>query len=164
MNDLFLLNACCVFHFYIIWKIMVPEYYYTVYWVYQKSKRKKVNFLMVWYRIVFYRYRFVSIGIVFYRKKIKLILINILHGKTNFFTELVFLDCKWCPVCGEQTVCFHPILWIKVGLWLYMRKKLCIKGKIRPISLKFNQEKSRIGGKCSGSLQAIVWFFDKWPE
>ncbi len=47
-----LLNACFVFHFYIIWKIMAPEYYYTVCWVYQKAQRKKVNFLMVWYRIV----------------------------------------------------------------------------------------------------------------
>ncbi len=47
----FLLNASFVFHFYIIWKIMIPEYYYTVCWVYQKAKRKKVNFLMVWFRI-----------------------------------------------------------------------------------------------------------------
>ncbi len=39
-----LLNACFVFHFYIIWKIMVPEHYYTVCWVYQKAKRKKVDF------------------------------------------------------------------------------------------------------------------------
>ncbi len=45
----FLLNACFVFHFYIIWKIMVPEYYYTVYWVYQKAKRKKVNSLVTFY-------------------------------------------------------------------------------------------------------------------
>ncbi len=28
--DFFLLNACFVFHFYIIWKIMVTEFYYTV--------------------------------------------------------------------------------------------------------------------------------------
>ncbi len=51
-----LLNACFISHFYIIWKIMVPEYYYTVCWVYQKAKRKKVDFLMVWYRIILYRY------------------------------------------------------------------------------------------------------------
>ncbi len=68
---LFLLNACFVYHFYIIWKIMVREYYYTVCWVYQKAKRKKVNFLMVWYHIILYRYRFVNIGIVSYRKKMK---------------------------------------------------------------------------------------------
>ncbi len=38
-----------------------------------KAKRKKVNFLMVWYRFVsyLYQFRFVSIGIVSYRKKIK---------------------------------------------------------------------------------------------
>ncbi len=66
-----LLNTCFVFHFYIIWKIMVPAYYYTVCWVYQKAKRKKVNFLMAWHHIISYRYRFVSIGRVSYRKKIK---------------------------------------------------------------------------------------------
>ncbi len=71
MNDFSKLNASFVFHFYIIWKIMVPEYYYTVCCVYQKAKRKKVNFLMVWYHIVLYRYRFVSISIVSYHKKIK---------------------------------------------------------------------------------------------
>ncbi len=71
MTFFFLLNACFVFHFYIIWKFMVPEYYYTVWWVYQKAKRKKVNFSMVWYRIVSYRYHFVSIGILSYHKKIK---------------------------------------------------------------------------------------------
>ncbi len=70
MNDFFFLwNKWFFFHFYIIWKIIVPEYYYTVRWVYKKAKRKKENFLMVWYRIVSYRYRFVSIGIVSYRKK-----------------------------------------------------------------------------------------------
>ncbi len=37
----------------------------------KRPKGKKGNFLMVWYRIVFYWYRFVSIGIVSYRKKIK---------------------------------------------------------------------------------------------
>ncbi len=47
----FLLNACFVFHFYIIWKIMVPEYYYTVCWVYQKEKSEFFNGL-VSYRIV----------------------------------------------------------------------------------------------------------------
>ncbi len=49
-----LLNACFVFHFYIIWKIMVPEYYYTVCSVYQKAKRKKSEFFngLVSYRIV----------------------------------------------------------------------------------------------------------------
>ncbi len=55
----FLLNACFVFHFYIIWKIIVTEYYYTVCWVSQKAKRKQVNFLMVWYGMVWY-----CIGIV----------------------------------------------------------------------------------------------------
>ncbi len=63
-------NACFVFHFYIIWKIIVPEYYYTVCWVYQKEKSEFFNGL-VWYGIVSYRYSFVSIGIVSYRKKIK---------------------------------------------------------------------------------------------
>ncbi len=38
--------------------------------IYQKAKRKKVIFLMVWYCIVSYRYHFVSTGIVSYRKKI----------------------------------------------------------------------------------------------
>ncbi len=47
----FLLNASFVFHFHIMWKIMVPEYYYTVYWVYQKEKRIFFNGL-VSYRIV----------------------------------------------------------------------------------------------------------------
>ncbi len=37
----------------------------------KKAKRKNVDFLMVWYHIVSYQYRFVSIGIVSYRKKIK---------------------------------------------------------------------------------------------
>ncbi len=67
----FLLNAFFVFHFYIIWKlwslntiILYAEYT-------KRPKGKKGNFLMVWYRIVFYWYRFVSIGIVSYRKKIK---------------------------------------------------------------------------------------------
>ncbi len=50
---------------------MVSEYYYTVCVVYQKAKRKKVNFLVDWYRIVSYQYHFVSIGIVSYCKKIK---------------------------------------------------------------------------------------------
>ncbi len=47
----FLLNACFIFHFYIIWKIMVPEYYYTVCWVYQKEKSEFLNGL-VSYHIV----------------------------------------------------------------------------------------------------------------
>ncbi len=42
----FLLNACFVFHFYIIWKIMVPEGQK------EKAQRKKGIFLMVWYRIL----------------------------------------------------------------------------------------------------------------
>ncbi len=61
------LNACFVFHFYIIWKIMVPECYYTVCWVYQKAKRKKVNFLMVWYCILLYRIGIILSVPVLYR-------------------------------------------------------------------------------------------------
>ncbi len=56
----FLLNACFVFHFDIIWKIMVPEYYYTVCWVYQKATRDV-------YRIegiVLYRYHKTDTSIV----------------------------------------------------------------------------------------------------
>ncbi len=53
MNDLKKLNTSFVFHFYIIWKIMVPEYYYTVRWVYEKAKRKKSQFFngLLSYRI-----------------------------------------------------------------------------------------------------------------
>ncbi len=36
-----------------------------------KGQKEKVKFLMVWYRIVSYWYRFVSIGILLYHKKIK---------------------------------------------------------------------------------------------
>ncbi len=68
---IFFIKCMFCFHFYTIWKIIFPEYYYTVCWVYQKAKRRKVNFLMVWYHILSYRYRFVSISIVSYRKKIK---------------------------------------------------------------------------------------------
>ncbi len=56
---IFLIKCIFCFDFFIIWKIMVPEYYYTVCWVYQKAKRKKVEFfngivlsVSVLYRIV----------------------------------------------------------------------------------------------------------------
>ncbi len=61
----FLLNACFVFILILFWKLWSLN---TVCWVYKKAKRKKVKFLMVWYPIVSYRYHFVSIGIVSYRK------------------------------------------------------------------------------------------------
>ncbi len=53
----FLLNVCFVFHFYIIWKIMVPEY--------QKAKKEKSGLEL--YRIISvsfcqYRYCIVSLN------------------------------------------------------------------------------------------------------
>ncbi len=62
----FLLNACLVFHFYIILKLMVPEYYYTVCWIYQGQKEKSeffnglVRYCIVSISFCQYRYCIVS--------------------------------------------------------------------------------------------------------
>ncbi len=66
-----------------------------------KGQKEKVNFLMVWYHIISYRYRFVSIGIVtnypiFNRQDLRYWLLH-----TAFWTVLVmwYLYCYillWC--------------------------------------------------------------------
>ncbi len=58
---LFLLNACFVFHFYIIWKYYGPWILLYCMPSIPKGQKEKVNFLMVWYRIVWFR---IGIGIV----------------------------------------------------------------------------------------------------
>ncbi len=95
-NSFFLFNACFVFHFYIIWKIIVPEYYYNVCWVYQKAKRKKAIFLMVWYPIVSYR-----IGII--------LSVSVLYCiiKNKRYTSLLTIQCVKYSCIQPRSSCSY---------------------------------------------------------
>ncbi len=70
MNDFFLIKKC-IFCFSFSHNLENYGRWILLYFMLSmpKGQKEKVNFLMVWY--VSYRYRFVSIGIVSYRKKIK---------------------------------------------------------------------------------------------
>ncbi len=73
----------------------------------KRPKEKKENFLMLWYHIKLYRYRFVSIGIVSYHKKIKgthpYIYLDT-HGLKFNFENLGFSLFSW--QCKDQVRSF----------------------------------------------------------